>query len=180
VAQAFGAQNYIRCGELLQRTIVIHLLVVVPLVTVLWLNTEKMLIALGQPPEIVKLTAEFLHWRLPAIPFICIAEDISYFLKAQRVMVPTMMLMILSNIASIILAAMFILPHSKFAMGFKGGPLALSIANVFQCVCLMLFGRCFIAHELTWPRWSIRSAFSEWGEVLAMAIPSALGIWGEW
>lgn len=31
VAQAYGAQNYIRCGELLQRTIMIHLLLIVPL-----------------------------------------------------------------------------------------------------------------------------------------------------
>jgi Na+-driven multidrug efflux pump len=56
-------------------------------VAILWLNAEEILLAMGQPPAIVKLTASFLKWRLPGMPFLCISESLGYFLKAQRIVV---------------------------------------------------------------------------------------------
>lgn len=80
-SQAFGAGNYRRCGELLQRTMLIHLCVILPLVTLAWLNAERLLLAMRQPPAIAALTQEFLLWRLPSLPFFALSYDISNFLK---------------------------------------------------------------------------------------------------
>ncbi len=55
-AQAFGAGSYERCGELLQRTMAIHLLVILPPVIAVWMTAERLLIAMQQPPAVARLT----------------------------------------------------------------------------------------------------------------------------
>lgn len=72
-------------------------------------------------------------WRLPALPFFAVSYDLSNFLKAQKVMVPTMFLMVLLNSLSVLLSWLLISPQpTGFGLGFKGGPIALSIAQIIQ------------------------------------------------
>jgi hypothetical protein len=61
-----------------------------PPVALIWCNTETILLAVRQPPAIARLTQEFLWWRLPALPFLAVAETLTNYVKAQRVMVPSM------------------------------------------------------------------------------------------
>jgi len=82
-SQAFGAGNFARVGSLLERQLLIHLLIVVPIIILLWGSAEAMLIAFKQPPALAALAGEYLFWRLPAVPFIAVAEDLSMFLKGK-------------------------------------------------------------------------------------------------
>ena len=179
VSQAFGAGNYGRCGQLLQRQMLIHFLVVLPPVAFLWLSCKPILLALGQPPRIVELTHEFLMWRLPALPFLCVSEDISYFLKAQRVTFPPMMWLVSLNVIGVALSAWMILPGG-LEVGFHGGPLAMTLTNIAQTFVLTVKARGWLSHPEAWPQWSITEATSGWGEIIAVSLPSAFMLWGEW
>ena len=88
-AQAYGARNYERVGIILVRQQCIHLLVSTG-VLVLWWNTENALNALDQPPFIASGTAEFVRWRMPALPFLVLNQNFSSFLQCQRVFKPMM------------------------------------------------------------------------------------------
>jgi multidrug resistance protein, MATE family len=178
-SQAFGAGNYKRCGDLLQRQLLIHLLLTCPPIALVWWKCEYFLVLMNQPPKISKLCAQFLMWRLPGLPFTCISEDLTAFIKSQRVFVPTMFIMIGLGIATVALAALLILPQFV-GLGFIGGPIAISCSNIIQAVTLVLMSEKLVSEPETWPKWSVKTAMKNWTELLALSLPSALMMWGEW
>lgn len=135
VSQAFGAGNWRRCGDLLQRQLAIHLLVVIA-VGVVWYKTEAILLAAKQPAHVAALTADFVFWRLPALPFLVVKEDLKVFCQAQNVMVAPMALSIVANFASI---AAFSPLIARF--GFVGAPISLSLGNALQAVLMYVAAR---------------------------------------
>ena len=181
-SQSYGAGSFERCGLLLQRQLLLHLMVVVPPIAAMWWWSEAILLTLGQPPAIAALTAEFLLMRLPSLPLLCVSEDLSNFLKAQRVMVPTMVLMLVTNLASIPLSWYFIADCSRggLGLGFKGGPIALTISNAVQCAAMCCMTRGWLGEDRTWPDWSFQAALSGWQEILAVSLPAAFMVWVEW
>ncbi len=52
-SQAFGAGNYRKIGIVTQRAIVLSIVTMFPIVS-LWINSEKILLALGQEPIIAR------------------------------------------------------------------------------------------------------------------------------
>lgn len=118
-SQAFGACNYKRCGHLLQRQLCIHLLIILPFIILVWINSEYILISFfHQPYKISKLCSIFLYWRIPALPFYCINEDFIIFIKSQKVFIPTMLISICLGIFTVILASFLILPKMQWGLGF--------------------------------------------------------------
>ena len=85
VSQAYGAKNFVRCGNILLKQLGVHVAVVV-MIAVLWLNAEKVLLLCKQPPEVARLTGLFIWWRLPSLPFFALRLDLSTFLASQRIM----------------------------------------------------------------------------------------------
>jgi hypothetical protein len=179
VSQAFGAKSYVRCGELLQKQLAFHMVVIAPLVGVIWFWAESILLTAGQPPAIAKLAGEFLRWQLPAVPAMCITELLSNFLKAQEVMVPGMLVVVAISTLGVGLAGFLILPQGA-NLGFIGGPVALTVASWAQAACLMLLTRRWLGHPDTWPCWSFKVACQSWGEMVAYALPSAFMLFSEW
>lgn len=179
VSQAYGAGNYPRCGDLLQRQLAMHLILLCPLVFMMWSNAEAILIACHQPPEVAALATEFLRWRLPALPFMALSENLNYFLKAQKVVLPPMKLMLVLNAAGVLFAWLLITP-AGFGLGFKGAPLALTLVNILQGGALAFFLKGWLPNPQAWPRWSARTAFRGWREIANIAVPAALGVWAEW
>lgn len=178
-SQAFGAGNYKRCGDLLQRQLLIHLLFILPPIAFVWWKCEVILILFNQPPQIATLCGKFLRWRLPALPFFCISEDLKSFIKSQRIVVPTMLLMIGLGFFTVFLAAILILPQG-LDLGFIGGPIALTCSNIIQTMTLMCMSERLISIPDTWPLWSLKVALRGWRELLDISLPSALMMWGEW
>lgn len=62
----------------------LHIVIVCLPVAAIWLGAEPILVALKQPPEISALTARFLRWRVPALPFYALQRDIEWFLQCTR------------------------------------------------------------------------------------------------
>jgi len=176
ISQAFGAGNYTRCGDLLQRQLAIHLVMCIA-IAIVWWKTEAILLCLGQPATVASLTGEFMRWRLPGLPFLALREDMNSFLIAQRIMKMPMLLSVSVNLLNIGLFPMLI-----GYMGFGGAPFAMTLATMLQAILMVMAARCVLPNRHSWPSWSIQTAFSGhgWLELLQIATPSAVLILCEW
>ena len=175
ISQSFGAQNYVRCGELLQRQLAIHSVLLV-LVAVVWLNTKAILVLFGQPVVIAALCQRFILWRIPGLIFRAVNEDLSTFLISMRCMRVPMVVSVIVNLGNVIL-----FPFLIRGLGFIGAPIAITITEVVQAATMMVVTRRLCPfQEQTWPKWSLRTATSQWRELLNLAVPSAFMLWSEW
>lgn len=174
ISQAFGAKNYKRCGDLLQRQFAIHV-VLVFVVGLLWFFAEQILLACKQPANISALAGQFSIWRIAALPAFAMKEDITCYLMAQRVMKLPMIISILASLVNILCFWLFI-PW----LGFVGAPLAFTVANNFQFIMLFLFMRCSLPEPAAWPVWSVRESLAGWGEMLQLALPGGILMLCEW
>ena len=103
----------------------IHLLLSVA-VLVLWWHTEAALLALQQPPTIAAGTAEFLRYRMPALPFLVLNQNFAGFLQCQRVVKPQMWVGVVMCPTAIFL---FWLAIRQLQLGTNGAALALTCVH---------------------------------------------------
>lgn len=174
ISQAFGAKNYKRCGDLLQRQFGIHA-VLVCFIGLAWFFADRILLSFRQPTNIAALAGQFAIWRLPALPAYAMKEDINGFLIAQRVVKLPMLMSTLTSLVNIFCLWLFI-PR----LGFVGAPLSLTVANYFQCISLLVFVRCVLPEKAAWPIWNLRETLTGWGEILKLALPGGLLMLCEW
>ena len=83
--KAYGAGNLRRVGDLFQRQMAMHVLMVCVPVVVIWLNAEHLLVACGQPREISAMAALFLKWRIWGLPFNCLQINLDAILQCSQV-----------------------------------------------------------------------------------------------
>lgn len=174
ISQAFGARNFQRCGDLVQRQLAIHAMLL-PLVGGIWYCTESILLAFGQPPVVSKLSADFMRWRILALPFFALKEDLICYLTAQRVMRFPMVVSSFANLTNIALYPVLI---ARF--GFIGAPLGMNIGNVLQAVFTLAFTKWSLPVKEAWPAWNLKAALSGWCEMLKMAGPGGVMMLSEW
>jgi Na+-driven multidrug efflux pump len=142
-SQAFGAGNFRRVGDLLQRQILMHVLLVCAPVTLVWLYAEQILLFFQQPAEISALTGDFLRWRIAALPFIALQGDLETVLQcAQAPVLPRTLLYAASAALNGVLFWLFIggegEPGSpRLGMGFVGAPCAFTVTNVVTSLVLL-------------------------------------------
>jgi MATE family multidrug resistance protein len=175
-SQAFGAGNLRRVGQLLQRQVMMHLLLICVPVAVIWLATEPLLLFLGQPPEIAALSRVFLYWRIVALPFLALQQDLTLALQAQRVVKGPMILSCIMCALNVVLLWACI-----EELGFIGAPLALTITNVLSGVLLLVLAPRW-CDSAALPKWSLAASFDVkgWGELLRLSLPGAFMLWAEW
>mmetsp|Transcript_41208 Transcript_41208/g.116643 ORF Transcript_41208/g.116643 Transcript_41208/m.116643 type:complete len:494 (-) Transcript_41208:316-1797(-) len=174
VAQACGAGNFTRCGDLLQQQLAINA-VLVAVIAAVWWNTERILLAFGQPPVIAALAGEFVLWRLPALPALALREDLlNYLVTLGVVKLP----MLTGAAASFVCIAGFATLIPMY--GFVGSALSLTLANLLQASLLLALARRSLPTDSAWPRWSARTAMSNWGELLRLALPTGFFMLSEW
>ncbi len=171
---AFGAQNFSRVGRLLQTQLAIHFLLLL-FVVVMWVNAESILIACGQPSKIAALSHVFIQWRLPALIPMVVVEDLKNYLNAQQIMRGPTIISVISSVAAIA----FFAPLIKH-FGFLGAPLSLTIANIMQCVLMMMNAKKMVVKQEAWPKWSRDAAMTGWSEMLQISLPSGMMILCEW
>ena len=82
-AQAFGARNYPMLGIVLQRAQLICCLLIAP-IGLLFYFIEPVLLALGQHPEIVAISAEYLRILTPGLFLLVVNGELACFLQLQQ------------------------------------------------------------------------------------------------
>ncbi len=83
-AQAHGAGNFKRVGDLLQRQLLLHIGVICVPVALIWWNTEAILVGFGQPAGVSRLAGQFVRWRIVALPAYAIFRDVEIILQCTQ------------------------------------------------------------------------------------------------
>ena len=97
------------------------------------------------------------------------------FLAAQRIVRPPMLVSLAAGPVTVLLF-WFLIVHLE--MGFRGGPIALTIVDIGRPLVLCLLTPRWLEHP-TWTGWSRRS-LRGWMELLRIAVGGSISLWSQW
>ena len=138
-SQAFGFGNKSLCGVYLNRGRLILTLFFIPLAVVPMAFGENILLALGQDPEVAKLTQIQLYYQMPAMFFYGHYDLYKRWLACMRITFVPMVAMFVGTFLHIPLCFLLM---DYFDMGIKGLGLASSIKDGVLLVTVMIYGNC--------------------------------------
>ncbi|KAJ8267213.1 hypothetical protein GJAV_G00139850, partial [Gymnothorax javanicus] len=99
ISQTFGSSNLMRVGVILQRGILILLLACFPCWAVL-LNTESILLAVKQNPDVARLSQLYVMIFMPALPAAFMYQLQARYLQNQGIIWPQVITGVLSNVVN--------------------------------------------------------------------------------
>ncbi|XP_030632195.1 solute carrier family 47 member 4 [Chanos chanos] len=175
VSQTFGSKNLLQVGVILQRGILILLLFCLPCWAIL-INTQALLLVLGQEPEVARIAQLYCVAYLPAVPAMFLYQLQLSYLQNQAVIIPQMYASIVANVINVL--SNYTLLH-WLDLGVEGSAAANALAQVLNCIILFVYIRWKKLHAKTWGGWSLE-AWQEWGAYMKLALPSTLMICFEW
>ncbi|XP_074318944.1 protein DETOXIFICATION 19-like [Silene latifolia] len=168
--QGYGAQLYNMMGIYLQASCAISFLFSI-LISILWWYTEPILISLDQRPDISKQASTYMRYLIPGIFAYGTLQNILRFLQTQSVVLPLVICSLIPLLLHIILA--YLLVHCT-SLGYKGAPLATSIAFWIAIGMLMMYMRSAKNLERTWTGFSRKAlSYCHVSTNLKLALPSA-------
>ncbi|KAF1803493.1 mate-domain-containing protein [Mucor lusitanicus] len=176
VAQAFtGASNPHTVGIILQRALAIIYIFGV-FITATWCYSERILLAMGQSPELARKTHEYILLFIPNIFSVFTIVALRKFLQGLGEMKVTMYLLMLLfpiNVAS----NYFFLIYME--MGIAGAAYhGVFVTTVLLLVYILFIFICTDAKKF-WPGFT-KQAFCHWGEFLKLGIPGMLSVSVDW
>ncbi|KAM9801679.1 multidrug and toxin extrusion protein 1-like [Neosynchiropus ocellatus] len=175
ISQTFGSGNHHKVGVILQRSILILILTCFPCWAIL-LNTEPILLAVGQEPEVARLSQMYVHVFMPALPASFLYSLQTKYLQNQGIIWPAVVTGLVVNILNALINYLVLY---VFELGVQGS----AIANLLSqyLMALVLYGYILWKglHKTTWKGWS-RECLEDWGQFMRLAIPSLLMVCVEW
>lgn len=178
-AQAFTGRtdDPTAVGRILQQALVVMLFASIPM-ALLWIFAGPLLLSLGQDPEVVALTSNFLRLLLPALYPTLAFECLKRFLQAQGIVSAYSVVIAATTLANIPLT--YILIWSDHGFGINGAPIAIGIIAWTNLLLMLLYAK-LVNGAQGWGGFS-RDAVS-WKEIrgyLRLAIPATMQIAFEW
>jgi MATE family multidrug resistance protein len=174
--QAFGAGSFHRVGIIAQRaTLIITAIAAVP-AAILWLNAERILLALQQPADVSRLVQQYAVISLPSLFIYCVQIVIQKTLYATRQTASVLYAQMLS--AGVGLVVLFVLV-CHYHLGFVGAAWAIASQNILMTVFLVAIAARNPTCRKCWPGWS-PEAMKGWGHFLSLALPSCVLCVAEW
>ncbi|KAL0973217.1 hypothetical protein UPYG_G00200470 [Umbra pygmaea] len=175
VSQTFGGRNLQRVGVILQRSVLILLLFCLPCWAML-INTQAVLLALGQEPEVARIAQLYVISYLPAVPAMFLHQLQASYLQNQGIILPQMYTAAAANIANIV--TNYILLY-WMDLGVIGSAIANTLSQLYICSFLFAYIVWKKLYIKTWGGWTT-DALQEWGSYMRLAIPSTLMLCFEW
>uniref|UniRef100_A0A8B9HNI0 Multidrug and toxin extrusion protein n=1 Tax=Astyanax mexicanus TaxID=7994 RepID=A0A8B9HNI0_ASTMX len=175
VSQTFGSKNLLHVGVILQRGVLILLLFCLPCWALL-INTQPLLLLVGQDPEVARIAQIYVVAYIPAVPAMFLYQLQLSYLQNQGVIIPQMYASVVANIVNAL--ANYVLLF-WWDLEVHGSAAANSFAQVFSCFALFTYIRIKKLHVKTWGGWSSES-LQDWGAYMKLAIPSTLMACFEW
>ncbi|KAK2815640.1 hypothetical protein Q5P01_026107 [Channa striata] len=175
ISQTYGSGNLKRVGVILQRGILILLLACFPCWAIL-INTEPLLLAVRQSPEVASLSQLYVKIFMPALPASFMYQLQARYLQNQGIIWPQVITGAIGNVLNAIInyICLFYLD-----LGVPGSAAANAISQYLLAVVLFIFICWKGLHKATWGGWSIH-CLQEWGSFVQLAIPSMLMLCLEW
>ncbi|KAL1194287.1 Protein DETOXIFICATION 2 [Cardamine amara subsp. amara] len=133
--QAYGAKQYEKIGTYTYSAIASNLPICF-LISILWIYIEKLLIYLGQDPDISRVASSYSFWLIPALFAHAIYVPLTRFLLAQRLILPLLFSSLTTLLFHILVCwtLVFVL-----GLGSNGAALAISVSFWFYTVILSCY-----------------------------------------
>ncbi|KAM3875118.1 multidrug and toxin extrusion protein 1 [Diretmus argenteus] len=175
ISQTFGSRNLLRVGVILQRAILILMLACFPCWAVL-INTESILLAIKQSPEVARLCQMYVKIFMPALPATFIYSLETRYLQNQGIIWPQVITGVVVNALNALINYIFLFVLN---LGVAGSAVANTISQFSLAAILYAYIMWKGLHKATWGGWS-KECLQEWGAFIHLAIPSMLMLCVEW
>ncbi|TRZ00943.1 hypothetical protein DNTS_004784 [Danionella cerebrum] len=175
ISQTFGGRNLHRVGIILQRSILILLLFCLPCWALL-INTQPILLLLGQETEVARIAQLYVVCYLPAVPAMFLHQLQVAYLQNQGVILPQMYAAIAANIANVLTNYILL---NWLNLGVYGSAAANTMSQIYICLFLYLYICWKKLHVETWGGWTCDS-LQEWDGYMKLALPSTMMLCFEW
>ncbi|XP_078122131.1 multidrug and toxin extrusion protein 1-like [Sander vitreus] len=175
ISQTYGSGNLKRVGVILQRGVLILLLACFPCWAIL-INTEPILLAVKQSPEVASIAQLYVKIFMPALPAAFMYQLQGRYLQNQGIIWPQVVTGVIANILNAIINYVFLY---CLDLGVAGSAAANAISQYLLAVILFVYICCRGLHKATWGGWTL-DCLQEWGPFVRLAIPSMLMLCLEW
>ncbi|CAD5185321.1 unnamed protein product [Musa acuminata subsp. malaccensis] len=165
-SQAFGANQPHLLALTFHRSVLFLLCSSVP-IALLWFHMSRILLFLGQDPEITALAQAYLLFALPDLLSFSLIHPIRIYLRSQGVTQP--LTTAAAFAAAVHLPANYLLV-TRLRLGAPGVAAAAAASNLALLLCL-------IPHA---PRGPTASCLTGWGPLARLAAPSCVSVCLEW
>ncbi|EGG24110.1 hypothetical protein DFA_06249 [Cavenderia fasciculata] len=185
ISQAYGAKQFQLIGITVQRAFIIVIIINI-LVSILWSNTENILLLCRQDKEISALAQQYTIYMIPGLCFGSFIGVFQKYLQAQGIMAPVIIVGLISNVLNAILNYIFVYGIGMKPMGVVGCALSTSISKAVGFFILLAWILIFKLHQrpiktwygFTWDTFSLK----DFKEYIVLCIPSGLQLlfetWG--
>ncbi|XP_078278522.1 multidrug and toxin extrusion protein 2-like [Rhinoraja longicauda] len=168
ISQLYGSRKLKRIGVVLQRAILILMVFCCPC-WALFINTEKILLAAKQDPEVARLCQLYVTIFIPALTLFLYQIQVRY-LQNQGIIMPQVLTGMVANVLSVIMNYSFLI---VLKLGVVGSACANLICQYCQTIMLLVYIRWRRLHVNTWGGWT-SDCLQDWGCFLRLAIPSMI------
>lgn len=170
--QAYGAQQYKKIGTQTYTAVFSLLIFCIPL-SLIWIFTGKILVLIGQDPQISHEAGNFMVWLVPALLGFGALQPLIRYFQIQSMIIP----MLLSSCITLILhVPLCWLLVFKTGLENCGAAVAMGISNWLNVTFLVLYMYYSPSCAKTRAPVSVE-LFHGVGEFFRYAIPSAVMIW---
>ncbi|RID48295.1 hypothetical protein BRARA_I04816 [Brassica rapa] len=125
--QAYGAKEYEKLGTYTYSAIATNIPICI-LISIIWIYMEKLLISLGQDPDISRVAGSYAVWLIPALFGYAIVIPVTRFLLTQGLVVPLLYCALTTLLFHIPVCWSLV---SVFGLGSNGAALAMSVSFWF-------------------------------------------------
>lgn len=168
-AQAHGARNYDILNATLQRGVIILLLACVPL-TILWICSEPIIVALGQSQDIALLASTYLFYLIPGLFSFAYTVCLQGWLNAQQLTEATATIGVITAVLHPLWC--YVLMYT-LCLGYVGAAIALSLTRVLEGALLTFYVMMF--YQFRSPFVFLAPAvFQHWSQFLRLGLPNVL------
>lgn len=149
-------------------------------IALVWLNAERVLLALGQDQEVARLSGLYLRVMLPGVPAYAGFEVCRRYLQAQGLMSASTMVLLLVSPLNAFLNWLLVWGPDSVRLGFVGAPLASAISNWIMFI--LAIGQCYLTPRTAWGGFSLSSALKKtnMAPCLSLGFYGFLAISSEW
>jgi MATE family multidrug resistance protein len=175
ISQAHGARDARTAGLALQRGLLLALALSLP-IALLWLGTERFLIATGQSPELAAQAQRYVLAQLPSVPFYLIYIVLRQYLQCRGIVRPALVVVLFANLWNALLAWMLIFGHlGAPALGLLGAGIATGLVRAASCLALAAMILRFGLLRGAWvPPSRDALAWNAHRRILALGVPVAI------
>ncbi|XP_042353453.1 multidrug and toxin extrusion protein 1-like [Plectropomus leopardus] len=175
ISQTYGSGNLKRVGVILQRGVLILLLACFPCWAIL-INTEPMLLAVRQSPEVARLSQLYVKIFMPSLPAAFMYQLQGRYLQNQGIIWPQVVTGVIANVLNAVTNYILLFVMD---MGVVGSAAANAVSQLALALTLFIYIYWKDLHKATWSGWSL-DCLQEWGLFTRVAVPSMLMLCLEW